>query len=86
MTKSQVTGVNDARKGGNLDSLALWKLAGAEANETTVLAPGPALTVTLEMALREARTTRTTTFIVRPYASDALAVWQRTRDDDQDSG
>jgi general secretion pathway protein K len=86
MTKSQVTGVEDARKGGELDSLALWKLTGVEANETTVLSPGPGLTVRLEMALRKARTTRTTIFIVRPYQAEPLAVWQRMRDDDQDHG
>ncbi len=86
MTKSQVTGVSDARRSGSLETLTLWKLSGAEADEVTVLAPGPALTVHLEMALREARTNRTTTFIVRPYSSEALAVWQRKREDGVDAG
>jgi general secretion pathway protein K len=90
MTKSEVKGVQDARSNGSLDSLALWKLTGLQADETTVLAPGPALTVHLEMNLREAHTSRTTTFIVRPYSAEPLAVWQRSRDgdatQDQDHG
>ena len=79
MTTSQMTGVKDARDSGGLDSQALWKLTGNMADETTVLAPGPALTVTLEMDAGVARVLRTTTFIVRPYASEPLAVWQQVR-------
>jgi general secretion pathway protein K len=79
MTTSQVAGVKDARDSGGLDTQALWKLTGLLADETTVLAPGPALTVSLEMDAGEARVLRTTTFIVRPYASEPLAVWQQVR-------
>ena len=70
----------DARAAGEVDALTLWKLTGSQADETTVLAPGPGLTVRLEMGLRQAHTTRTTTFMVRPYEAEAVAVWQRSRD------
>jgi general secretion pathway protein K len=83
MTTSQVTGVKDVRDSGGLDSQALWKLTGVIADESTVLAPGPALTVRLEMDAGEARVLRTTTFIVRPYASEPLAVWQQVRGEDE---
>ncbi|NJD31539.1 MAG: general secretion pathway protein GspK [Gammaproteobacteria bacterium] len=78
MTKSQVTGVEDARKSDTMDAQALWKLTGEQANETTVLLPGPGLTVRLDMGLREVHLTRTTTYSVRPYQDEALAVWQRS--------
>ena len=81
LTDSQRQGLADARAAGAVDSQTLWKLTGAQADETTVLAPGPGLTVTLEMGLRQAHTTRVTTFIVRPYESEAVAVWQRSRND-----
>jgi type II secretory pathway component PulK len=84
MTSSQVKGVKDARSGGGLDSLALWKLTGMQGSETTVLGAGPGVTVRLEMGLREAHVTRTTTFSVRPYQDEPLAVWQRSRDDQGD--
>ena len=75
----------DARLTGAVDPLTLWKLTGRQVDESTVLAPGPGLTVRLEMGLREAHTTRTTTFIVRPYQPEAVAVWARSRDTtDQD--
>lgn len=86
MTDSQLTGVTDARTNGTLDALALWKLTGTQSDERTVLAPGPGLTVRLEMTLGEARTERVTTFIVRPYQGEALAVWQRARDEERDAG
>lgn len=79
MTESQVAGVTSARDGESLDSQALWKLTGVMADETTVLAPGPALTVRFEMVAGESRTARTSTLIVRPYSSEPLAVWQRMR-------
>ena len=81
LTDSQRRAVADARAGGAVDALTLWKLTGSQADETTVLAPGPGLTVTLEMGLRGARTARATTFIVRPYEAEAVAVWQRSRND-----
>jgi len=80
LTGSQATGLVDARTAGAVDALTLWKLTGSQADETTVLAPGPGLTVRLEMGLRQAHTTRTTTFMVRPYQAEAVAVWQRSRD------
>jgi general secretion pathway protein K len=80
LTASQASGLADARADGDVDALTLWKLTGSQADETTVLAPGPGLTVRLEMGLRQARTTRTTTFMVRPYEAEAVAVWQRSRD------
>jgi general secretion pathway protein K len=83
MTKSQATGVADAREGDSLNDLALWKLTGFQADETTVLAPGPALEVSLEMNRGEARLARTTTFVVRPYGAEPLATWQRSRTDEQ---
>jgi general secretion pathway protein K len=87
MTRSQASGVAQSRAGGELDALSLWKLTGTQADELTVLAPGPGLTVRLEMSLRDARTTRVTTFVVRPYQAEPLAVWQRHLDDaDQDDG
>lgn len=81
LTGSELQGLEDARAGGTLDGLTLWKLTGAQADETIVLAPGPGLTVRLEMGLREARTRRVTTFSVRPYETEAVAVWQRSLDD-----
>jgi type II secretory pathway component PulK len=84
MTKSQVTGVEEARRSGPLGSLEFWKLTGEQANETTVLQPGPGLTVQLDMGLRGAHLTRTTTYSVRPYQNEALAVWQRSREDSQE--
>ena len=86
MTKSQVTGVVDARGKGALDAGTLWKLTGAQGDEETVLLPGPGLTVHLEMELRGRRAVRTTTVIVRPYTTDPLGVWQRSTGRDQDIG
>jgi type II secretory pathway component PulK len=86
MTKSQVTGVVDARGQNSLDQSTLWKLTGTQADETTVLLPGPGLTVHLEMELRGRRAVRTTTVIVRPYTTDPLGVWQRSTGRDQDIG
>jgi general secretion pathway protein K len=80
LTGSQAKGLAAARADGEVDALTLWKLTGSEADETTVLAPGPGLTVRLEMDLRAAHTTRTTTFMIRPYQAEAVAVWQRSRD------
>ena len=80
LTASQSRGLADARADRAVDALTLWKLTGSQADETTVLAPGPGLTVRLEMGLRQAHTTRTTTFMVRPYEAEAVAVWQRSRD------
>ena len=86
LTRSQAQGLADVRAAGDVDSLTLWKLTGAQADETTVLAPGPGLTVRLEMSLREAYTARTTTFIVRPYQAEAVAVWQRSRTEADQGG
>ena len=86
MTKSQVTGVVDARGKGALDAGTLWKLTGAQGDEETVLLPGPGLTVHLEMELRGRRAVRTTTVSVRPYTSEPLGVWQRSTGRDQDIG
>jgi len=86
MTKSQVTGVVDARGKGALDAGTLWKLTGAQGDEETVLLPGPGLTVHLEMELRGRRAVRTTTVTVRPYTTDPLGVWQRSTGRDQDTG
>jgi|OpeIllAssembly_1097287.scaffolds.fasta_scaffold00135_8 general secretion pathway protein K len=86
MTKSQVTGVVDARGKGALDAGTLWKLTGAQADEETVLLPGPGLTVHLEMELRGRRAVRTTTVSVRPYTSEPLGVWQRSTGRDRDNG
>jgi hypothetical protein len=86
MTKSQVTGVVDARGKDALDAGTLWKLTGAQGDEETVLLPGPGLTVHLEMELRGRRAVRTTTVIVRPYTTDPLGVWQRSTGRDQDIG
>jgi type II secretory pathway component PulK len=84
MTDSQLAGVTSARDGESLDSQALWKLTGMMADETTVMAPGPALTVRFEMVAGEARSARTSTLIVRPYSSEPLAVWQQVRGIDAD--
>ena len=86
MTKSQVTGVVDARGKDALDAGTLWKLTGAQSDEQTVLLPGPGLTVHLEMELRGRRAVRTTTVSVRPYTSEPLGVWQRSTGRDQDIG
>jgi general secretion pathway protein K len=86
MTKSQVTGVVDARGQNSLDQSTLWKLTGAQADEQTVLLPGPGLTVHLEMELRGRRAVRTTTVSVRPYSTEPLGVWQRSTGRDQDIG
>lgn len=83
MTQSQATGVADAREGDGLNDLALWKLTGFQADETTVLAPGPAVEVSLEMHRGETRLARTTTFVVRPYGAEPLAIWQRSGGDEQ---
>ena len=84
MTGSQATGVTDAREGDGLNDLALWKLTGFQADETTVLAPGPALSLRLEMSRGDARLERTTTYVVRPYSAQPLATWQRSSGAEQD--
>jgi len=86
MTKSQVTGVVDARGKDALDAGTLWKLTGTQADEETILLPGPGLTVHLEMELRGRRAVRTTTVSVRPYSTEPLGVWQRSTGRDQDTG
>jgi general secretion pathway protein K len=86
MTKSQVTGVVDARGKDALDAGTLWKLTGTQADEETILLPGPGLTVHLEMELRGRRAVRTTTVSVRPYSTEPLGVWQRSTGRDQDNG
>jgi general secretion pathway protein K len=85
MTRSQVTGVVDARGKNALDAGTLWKLTGAQADEETALLPGPGLTVHLEMELRGRRAVRTTTVSVRPYTAEPLGVWQRSTGRDQDN-
>jgi general secretion pathway protein K len=84
MTGSQVSGVAEARKNDGLDTIALWKLAGFQADETTVLTPGPAVSVRLEMNHGDTRLARTSTYVVRPYSSEPLATWQRSGQTEQD--
>jgi general secretion pathway protein K len=84
MTKSQAGGVADAREGGGLNDLSLWKLTGFQADETTVLAPGPGLSLRLDMSRGETRLERTTTYVVRPYSAEPLATWQRSSGAEQD--
>jgi type II secretory pathway component PulK len=78
LSESQAAGVRDARAVGQLDSLALWKLTGIQPDEVTVVSPGPGLTIQLDLEVAGKKVRRATTFIVRPYQSDALAVWQRS--------
>jgi len=79
LSESQGAGVLDARRSERLDTTTLWKLSGITADDSTVLAPGPGFMVRLETGLRESRVQRTTTFIVRPYQQEPLAVWQRSK-------
>jgi general secretion pathway protein K len=81
-TESQANGVTAARARNELDQNTLWKLTGTEADETTVLIPGPGLTVRLEMELRDRRAVRSTTLSVRPYSAEPLGVWQRVAGDE----
>jgi general secretion pathway protein K len=82
LTESQSAGVLEARRADQLDELTLWKLTGITPEEGTVLASGPGFTVTLSMGLRDTRTRRTTTYILRPYQMEPLAVWQRSKGED----
>jgi hypothetical protein len=82
LTGSQVDGVLEARRAGSLDASTLWKLTGIEADDSTVLAPGPGLTLQLEIRLRDSRLQRATTASVRPYQVEPLAVWQRSKGED----
>jgi hypothetical protein len=82
LTDSQAKGVTEARARNELDQNTLWKLAGSEADETTILIPGPGLTVRLEMELRDRRAVRSGTVSVRPYSAEPLGVWQRVAGDE----
>jgi type II secretory pathway component PulK len=82
LTRSQSAGVLEARRDGRLDAGTLWKLAGIAPDDSTVVAPGPGFTVQLAIGLRESRLRRATTFSVRPYQSEPLAVWQRSKGED----
>jgi len=82
LTESQANGVTEARARNELDQNTLWKLTGTEADETTVLIPGPGLTVRLEMELRDRRAVRSSTVSVRPYSAEPLGVWQRVAGDE----
>jgi general secretion pathway protein K len=82
LTVSQANGVTEARARNELDQNTLWKLAGSEADETTILIPGPGLTVRLEMELRDRRAVRSSTLSVRPYSAEPLGVWQRVAGDE----
>lgn len=86
LTGSRAAGVVEARQGDALDATTLWKLSGITADDSTVLAPGPGFTVQLDMSLRDSRVRRTTTFIVRPYQAEPVAVWQRSRGEDPGAG
>jgi general secretion pathway protein K len=82
LTDSQAKGVTEARARNELDQNTLWKLAGSEADETTILIPGPGLSVRLEMELRDRRAVRSSTLSVRPYSAEPLGVWQRVAGDE----
>jgi len=78
---SRLQALRDARRSGTIDQISVMKLTGIEADEMTVFAPGPALLVRFSMEDGSSRIERETIFIVRPYQSEPLAVWQRSGDE-----
>jgi len=78
LSDSQLAGLQEASRAGRLDQLALAKLTGIQTDEMTILAPGPGLFVRFSMERGMSRVDRGTIFIVRPYQSEPLAVWQRS--------
>jgi hypothetical protein len=77
LTESQVRGVEELRRSGDLNAMSRWRLTKKEEDERAVSSPGPGLRVTVNVENDGAFFSRTTTYIVRPYATDALGVWQR---------
>ena len=77
LTDSQVQGLEELRRSGSLNAMTRWKLTGVEDDERAVFGPGPGLRVTVGVRSGEALFSRMTTYAIRPYATDALTVWQR---------
>lgn len=75
---SELDGVLQARKARELNQLSFWKLTGQDADEMTTYYPGPAVSLTVQLEGSAGVVRRATTFIVRPYTSEPLAVWQRS--------
>jgi len=78
LSDSQLQGFTDARDAGQLDQLRLMKTTGMQPDEMTVLAPGPALEVHFVVERNGSRIERRTTFVIRPYQSAPLGLWQRS--------
>lgn len=77
LSDTQLAGVLELRAAGQLDESSLWRLTGIEADDFTVLQPGPALTVDLAVGRGGVLARRVSTFVVRPYVDEAVAVWSR---------
>lgn len=77
LSDTQLAGVLELRAAGRLDDGSLWRLTGIEADDLTMLQPGPALTVDLTVERGTAVARRVSTFVVRPYVDEAVAVWSR---------
>jgi type II secretory pathway component PulK len=74
---SQLQGVLDMRTVGTLSDLSFTDLTGITPDDTTTFYPGPAFRIELTLEYRGMTVRRNTTVIVRPYVSDAFAIWSR---------
>jgi len=78
LTESQLQGLADARSAGPVDMLTFMKVTGLQTDEMVNFAPGPALEISIELEKDGSHIERDTTFIIRPYQSEPVAVWQRS--------
>jgi general secretion pathway protein K len=78
LTPSQLQGLIDARSAGPVDTLTFMKVTGLQTDERLNFSKGPALEIGIEFEKDGSRIQRDTTFIIRPYQSEPVAVWQRS--------
>jgi hypothetical protein len=78
LSGSQRGPIMEARALGQLDARALSRLAGVEADETTMLAPGPALTISVTTVKSDVTVRRSGLLVLYPYRDEAVIVWSRS--------
>jgi general secretion pathway protein K len=78
LTPVQRSAVLELQSRGQLDAGMLWRTAGVEADESTVLTPGPAFTIRVDAGTQTLRVRHTELVVIQPYRDEAVLVWSRT--------
>lgn len=77
LSDTQLSAVLELRRRGELDAGSLWRYAGIQGDDFTVLYPGPALGIEIELERAGVTSSRRSVLVVRPYLDEPVGVWSR---------